>query len=75
MRKLDIRNESYYFVMIFNMIAKKYNMSIYETYEYLSRYKGVEFLQEFYDVEHTLNSDDVVDDLIAICAQNGGTLV
>ena len=71
---MDIRKESFYFVMIISMIAKKYGISIHETYEYLRQYKGIEFLQEFYDVEHTLNSDDVVDDLLAICERNGGTL-
>jgi len=72
---MEIEKESDYFLMIFVMIAKKYHLSIYDTYQYLRKYKGVEFLEEFYDVEHTLNSDDVVDDLIAICGQNGGTLV
>ena len=71
---MDTKKESYYFLMILNLIAKKYNIFIYEAYEYLSRYKGIEFLQEFYDVEHTLNTDDVVDDVLAICSKNGGSL-
>jgi len=71
---MDTKKESYYFLMILNLIAKKYNIFIYEAYEYLSRYKGIEFLQEFYDVEHTLNTDDVVDDVLAICVKNGGVL-
>jgi len=71
---MDSKKESYYFIMILNMIAKKYNLFIYEAYKYLSRHKGIEFLQEFYDVEHTLNTEDVLDDVIAICNKNGGTL-
>jgi len=66
--------ESYYFLMILNMIAKRYNIRIHEAYEYLSNYKGIAFLQEFYDVEHTLNTDDVLDDVLAVCNQNGGKL-
>lgn len=30
--------------------------------------------QNFYDVEHTLSFDDVVDDLTAICRKNGGVI-
>ena len=48
---IGTKKESYYFVMIINLIAKKYNMLIYESYKYLNQYKGIEFLQEFYDVE------------------------
>ena len=72
--KSKINNEIYYFIMILNTISKKYNLFIYEVYEYVNRYKGIEFLQEFYDVEHTLNTDDVVEDVLAICKKNGGFL-
>ena len=71
---MEIKQEIYYFIMILNLIAKKYNISINETYKYLSSYKGIEFLQEFYDVEHTLNTEDVLEDVLAICAKNGGGL-
>ena len=74
MSRMNDKKESHYFLMILNMIAKKHNISIYETYEYLSRHKGISFLQEFYDVEHTLSTDDVVDDVLAICSKNGGLL-
>jgi hypothetical protein len=69
------KSESTYFIMILNAIAKKYGMFIYEAYQYLYLYKGVAFLQEFYDVEHTLSTDDVVDDVMAICGKNGVNLI
>lgn len=72
---IDTKKESYYFLLILNMIAKRYNIFIYEAYEHLNKYKGIEFLQEFYDVEHTLNTEDVVDDVLAICSKNGGSLL
>lgn len=71
-KTMETKQEIYYFVMILNLISKKYNISINEAYKYLSTYKGMEFLQEFYDVEHTLNTDDVLDDVLAICVKNGG---
>ena len=71
---MNNKKESYYFIMIINMIAKKYNLFIYEAYGFLNQYKGIQFLQEFYDVEHTLNTEDVLEDVMAICSENGGTL-
>lgn len=71
---MEVKKEIYYFVMILNIIAKEYSISIYETYKYLNKYKGMEFLSEFYDVEHTLNTDDVIEDVLAICNKNGGVL-
>jgi len=71
---MELKKEIYYFIMILNLVAKKYSISIYKAYEYLNQYKGIEFLSEFYDVEHTLNTDDVVEDILAICNKNGGVL-
>ena len=71
---MELKKEIYYLIMILNLIAKKHSISIYQTYEYLNEYKGIEFLSEFYDVEHTLNTDDVIEDVLAICNENGGVL-
>ena len=43
-----------------------------DAYIYLNCYKGIEFLKEFYDVEHTLSFEDALDDLATICRRNGG---
>jgi len=71
---MEIKKEAYYFIMILNMIAKRYNLSIRGAYEFASKYKGMEFLYKFYDVEHTLNTEDVIEDVLAICSRNGGVL-
>ena len=49
-------------------------MDMKEAYIYLKRYNGIEFLKEFYDVEHTLSFEDVLDDLAAVCRKSGGTV-
>jgi len=41
----------------------------------LDRFKGIDFVDEFYGVEHTLSFDDVVDDLAQYCHKNGGALI
>lgn len=52
--------------------AKRHNLSIRQASNYLNRFNGIDFLTEFYDVEHTLSFNDCVDDLTIICKNNGG---
>ena len=64
----------YYSIMIINMFANKFSLTIRDAYFYLNKYKGLKFLKDFYDINHTLNSDDIVLDLIALCKKEGGDL-
>ena len=52
--------------------AKKYGLTIREASNYLNRFKGIDFLTEFYDVEHTLSFNDCVDDLTVVCKNMEG---
>lgn len=52
--------------------AKRHRLTIKEASNYLNRFKGIDFLTEFYDVEHTLSFTDCVDDLTVVCQNNGG---
>lgn len=54
--------------------AKKHGLTIREASNYLNRFKGIDYLTEFYDVEHTLSFNDCVDDLTVVCRNNGGVI-
>ena len=54
--------------------AKRHRLTIREASNYLNRFKGIDFLTEFYDVEHTLSFNDCVDDLTVVCQNNGGAI-
>lgn len=54
--------------------ANRHRLTIREASNYLNRFKGIDFLTEFYDVEHTLSFNDCVDDLTVVCRNNGGAL-
>lgn len=71
MTRTDINILNYIIVCI-SEFASQHEMHMRDAYIYLSQYKGIEFLKEFYDVEHTLSFDDVVNDLTVICRKNGG---
>ena len=68
------RNLLDYMVVCISEFAEQKKIETKEAYIYLSEYKGLDFLKEFYDVEHTLSFDDAVADLTKVCRNNGGTI-
>ena len=69
------KSKSYYIVFCIKEFAKSQSLSLKEAYSYLSKYKGIEFLDEHYEAEHLLSFNDAVEDLLAICHREGGHLV
>ena len=53
------RNLLDYIVVCISEFANRYGMHMRDACIYLNRYKEIEFLEEFYDVEHTLLFEDV----------------
>lgn len=71
----DERNMLNYIVVCVSEFAARHGLRPGDAYEYLRHYKGIDYLQEFYDVEHTLSFDDTISDLNTICKNNGGAIV
>jgi hypothetical protein len=63
-----------YLVICINDFAERFRMNSKAAYQFLSRYGGIDFLIQHYDIEHTLSLDDAMDDLEKICRDNGGIL-
>ena len=57
-----------------NEFANKHDLSIQEAFQYLFQFKGIAFIKENYDVEHTLDFETILEDLGILCKNNGGTL-
>ena len=55
--------------------ANKHNLSAKEAFQYLFQFKGIAFIKENYDVEHTLDFETILEDLEILCKKNGGTLL
>ena len=70
----DLRSRIAYTTACISEFAKRKNMGLQEAYIYIADHGGIRFLKEHYDIEHTLSFDEAIDDLEAICAQNGGVL-
>ena len=54
--------------------ARQHNLSAREAFRYLFQFKGIAFIKENYDVEHTLDFGTILEDLSVLCRRNGGLL-
>ena len=70
----ELKKKINYTVVCVNGFANKLNIAEKEAFDYLYKYKGIAFIKEHYDIEHTLSMDDAIDDIIMICRNNGGNL-
>ena len=61
-------------VVCVNEFARKYNLSAKEAFQYLFQFKGIEFIKENYEVEHTLSFDTILEEIEVLCKRNGGML-
>ena len=63
-----------YIVVCINEFANSKNLSQTEAFRYLYANKGIDFLEENYEIEHTLSLQEAVSDLSIICRNNGGMI-
>lgn len=63
-----------YIIAVINEFAMAHTLNSQQAYRYLLRYKGLEFVDKYYDIEHTLSFEEVVEDLTDFCRRNGGAL-
>ena len=71
----EIKNKVAYIIAVISEFASMHSLSTAQAYRYLERFKGLDFVNRFYNVEHTLPFQDVVEDLTAYCHRKGGALV
>lgn len=63
-----------YIVICINEFAKQCKLTSKDAYLYLKKYKGIEFLRECYEAEHTVSLNDAIEDLKQVCRRNGGNI-
>ena len=71
----QLRKQINYIIVCVNEFARRKAISSRTAFLYLYNYKGIDFLKENYDIEHTLSLDDSVEDLEMIFRKNGGELI
>lgn len=68
------RKKINYTVACVSEFAYKHNLRVKEAFQFLFEYKAIEFLKEYYDIEHTLPLEAALEDMLIICEKNGGVL-
>lgn len=68
----ELKKRINYTVVCVNEFAKKFAITEKEAFQYLEKYKGILFLKEHYEIEHTLSLEDAIEDLSRVCRTNGG---
>ena len=63
-----------YLIALVSEFAATHHLSLQQAYLYLQQYKGLDFADEFYDVEHTLSFDQAVEDITMYCKRMGGNI-
>jgi len=73
--KVRLEDKIAYIIAVVNEFAAAYSLNPQQAYRYLDRFKGIDFVDKFYNIEHTQSFDDVVEDLAVYCHNNGGALI
>jgi len=68
----ELKKKINFTVVCVNEFASKFHIASKEAFIYLYDHKGIEFIKDHYDIEHTLSLDDAVEDLVMVCRNNGG---
>lgn len=55
--------------------GRRYGLSMKQSFNYLSRYKGIDFIDRNYGYVHTQSFASVIDDISEYCARHGGALI
>ena len=63
-----------YINMIIRAFGEHFQLSVQQACSYLYRCKGIHYLVDHYDVEHTLPVEDTIEALASVCRRNGGLL-
>ena len=72
---IKLEDKLAYIIAVVNEFAAKYSLNSQQAYRYLDSFKVIDFVDRFYNVEHTQSFEDVVDDLALYCRKNGGMLI
>ncbi len=54
--------------------GKRFGLTVKQSFNYLSRFKGIDFIDKHYGYAHTQSFESMVDDIATLCRRMGGEL-
>lgn len=73
--KDDIKDKVEWTVIFVLEFGRKYGLTMKQAFNYLSRFKGIEFIDRHYGYAHTQSFASMVDDVAEYCHRRGGVLL
>lgn len=71
----DIKDKLEWTVIFMLEFGRKYDLTMKQAFNYLSRFKGIDFIDRHYEYVHTQSFASMVDDIAEYCHRHGGALV
>ena len=72
--KMNVRDRIEYLVIFIGEFAHYHHLNLCQTYQYLRQYKALDFLEQQYEVAHTMGFEYMVNAMTDYCKRNGGYL-
>lgn len=63
-----------YLVALISDFAETYKIKQQQAFNYLKRFKALDFYERHYNVMHTQSFEDSIENLVEVCNKNGGSL-
>lgn len=73
--KYDAKDKLEWTVIFLLEFGRKYGLTMKQAFNYLSRFKGIDFIDRHYDYVHTQSFASMVNDIAEYCRRQGGELV
>ena len=72
---MDRKDKIEYILIVVGEFARIHGIDTYAAYQYIKSYRGMEIIDDGYDVEHTFSIEKAVADVASYCRRNGGYIV
>lgn len=62
-------------IIFVNEFGRRFGLNLKQAFNYLSRFKGIEFVDKHYDYCHTQSFQSMICDIAEYCHRKGGMLI
>lgn len=70
----NIKDKMEWTVVFVLEFSRRYGLTMKQAFNYLCRFKGINFIDRHYGYVHTQSFASMVDDIAAYCRKHGGAL-
>lgn len=72
--KYDDKKTTSFITSVLYHFSRIKGISLGRAFRYLKTFKGLDYLNQFIDIERTLSYEEITDNLTLVCSRNGGAL-